>query len=911
MNNNVRGIKTCALFEQFNDQALRAVRAANEEAQALGCQKVSPRHILLGVTSLEHNGCAVALKRRGVNADNLLSADAASNGNSTSAKAQNNNPLAQMFQQKQTASSTFLPFDEDADRLLKLAGGMAKDDNVEKGRVTPRIIVLAMLEDGNNDAVALMRETCDGNDLDAVLADVRAAKGDLALAKGTEGKQGGLGMLNRKKKSVLDEMSTNLSLMAREERLDPVFGRAAELRRVMRILLRRRKNNPCLVGEPGVGKTAIAEALALTIERAAPDLPKRLIGKNVYSLNIGSLVADTRYRGDFEDRIKKLLDEVSNREDVILFIDELHLLMGAGSAGEEGGGMDMGNLLKPSLARGELCCIGATTIDEYRKHIEKDAALERRFQPVYVDEPDEQSCRDILDALTPRYEEFHAVSYTPGAIQAAVSLSQRYLPDRRLPDKAIDLMDEAGAMASCGELCGEVCLMKDGVEDVSKNSKSASGDNLVVDEEVIANVLSEWTGIPIERLDLSQRERLLQLESVLHESIVGQNAAVEAVSRAVRRRFAGIQGKRTRPVASFLFAGPTGVGKTELAKTVSNVVYGGGGDKSSDKKSLGNSRTAKAAETMIRIDMSEYMEPHTVSRLIGSPPGYIGYEEGGQLTENVRRSPHSLVLLDEVEKAHPDVLNILLAILDDGRVTDGKGRLVDFTNVVIVLTSNCGSREVQEALSWNGDGASDADRRAAAEAALRGALVERFRPEFLNRFDEIVNFDALTDDDLRAVSRLVTSGVARGCADDLGLKVDVSDGFYEVLGSLAKASPFGARPVRRAVSRLLEDALAVAVLDGFVDSQVDGDFGGEAGGGNGGSQVTVDATRASSRAVTVALTRGSDGKTKTVEVDVEGGLGGIEGVGVEAANGGDAPSSDEVPGARFRERQAQRTQPAM
>lgn len=629
------------------------------------------------------------------------------------------------------------------------------------------------------------------------------------------------------KNGSLSKYGRDLTALARQERLDPVLGRDKEIQRVVQILSRRTKNNPVLIGEPGVGKTAIAEGLAERI--AAGNVPKTLSDKTVFSLDISTLLAGAKYRGEFEERLQQVMEEVKKSGKIILFIDELHTLIGAGGAE---GAIDAANILKPALARGELQCVGATTIDEYRKHIEKDAALERRFQPVLVAEPSEEEAIAILEGLRDRYEAHHGVKITAAAIEAAVKLSMRYLPDRFLPDKAIDLMDEAAAMVNldgqtapqnvreleakleaavkeknaavgaqnfeeAAKWRDEEKRLKQELDEVheswQKESTTKAGE---VDTEQIARVLSNWSGVPVGELQKGEQERLLHLEKLLHERVIGQDEAVCEVARAVRRGRAGLKDPK-RPIGSFIFLGPTGVGKTELSKALANALFG-------------------SDDAMIRLDMSEYMEKHTVARLIGAPPGYIGHDEGGQLTEAVRRRPYSVVLLDEIEKAHPDVFNVLLQVLDDGRLTDSKGRTVDFRNTVIIMTSNLGSGGVQAAKLGFAAGADKAKAESDYEQAKTRAMdaVKRaFRPEFINRIDNILVFRSLQTAEIEQIAALLAADLQqRVAAQDIRLHIEPSA--IKLLAEAGFDAEYGARPLKRAVVRLLEDPLSESLLGG-------------------------------------------------------------------------------------------------
>ena len=630
---------------------------------------------------------------------------------------------------------------------------------------------------------------------------------------------------------ALKEFTRDLTAEARNGSLDPVIGRDSEIQRVIQILSRRTKNNPCLIGEPGVGKTAIAEGLARKI--AIGDVPDNLETKRILSLDLSGMVAGTKYRGEFEERIKKILEEVNRAGDVILFIDELHTIVGAGSAE---GAIDAANIIKPALGRGELQVVGATTLKEYRQYIEKDAALERRFQPVQVGEPSQEASLEILKGLRPKYEQHHNLQLTDEALEAAVSLSSRYISDRFLPDKAIDLMDEAASRVRMEEEQGSPELKnleekitalsqaketaiaqqnfeqaaeyrdlekkyRDQADQEREKRRQTRTEHRPVNADDIAAVVSGWTGIPVTRLTEDEGERLLRMEDILHQRVVGQDEAVHAVARAIRRGRVGLKDPK-RPIGSFLFLGPTGVGKTELCKSLAESMFGD-------------------ENAMIRIDMSEYMERHTVSRLVGSPPGYVGHEEGGQLTEKVRRKPYSVVLFDEIEKAHEDVWNMLLQILDDGRVTDSQGRTVDFKNTVIVMTSNIGAKSLTTASSRLGFSQEDSAGQDAeqkfqqAKEKVLGELRQTFRPEFLNRIDDIIVFRALTETDIQEVARRMLHTVSDRM-ESMGLHLDASD---DAVAELAKAGfdpKYGARPLRRCIQNQVEDAVAEQMLEGLL-----------------------------------------------------------------------------------------------
>jgi len=631
------------------------------------------------------------------------------------------------------------------------------------------------------------------------------------------------------KTPVIDQLGMDLTAAARANKLDPVIGREREIERVIQILSRRTKNNPALIGEPGVGKTAIVEGLAQRI--SAGDVPETLMGKRLLTLDIGSLVAGTKYRGEFEERLKKIIEEVKNSGNCVLFIDELHTLVGAGAAE---GAVDAANILKPSLARGELQTIGATTLDEYRKYIERDAALERRFQPVLVEEPSVEETIEILRGIKERYEAHHRLEISDEALKAAAELAARYVPDRFLPDKAIDLVDEASSRvrmqrastppslkdamrglesvqsekeaaiaAQQYELAAELrdreAKLRARIEKLESGWQSQQGtDKPVVSAEDIAHVVSMWTGIPVMRMAEEESQRLLQMEGALHERVIGQEEAIVVIAKAVRRARAGLKDPR-RPIGSFIFLGPTGVGKTELARALSEFMFG-------------------SEESLIRIDMSEFMERHSVARLVGAPPGYVGFDEGGQLTEAVRRKSYSVILLDEIEKAHPDVFNILLQILDDGRLTDAKGRRVDFRNTIVIMTSNVGAELIRRQGNLGFNTAKDAakseeDAYQKMKDKVLGEMKNLFKPEFLNRIDASVVFRSLQKDDIRRIIDLLLQRV-RGELTEQQIKIDVTDAAKDLLMEKGYDPAYGARPMRRAIQNLIEDPLAEALLEG-------------------------------------------------------------------------------------------------
>ena len=629
---------------------------------------------------------------------------------------------------------------------------------------------------------------------------------------------------DKKSTATLDQYSRDLTQMAREGRLDPVIGREEEIQRVIQILSRRTKNNPCLIGEPGVGKTAIAEGLAARIVEG--NVPETIKDKRLLTLDLSGMVAGSKYRGEFEERIKKVIAEVKNAGNVLLFLDEIHTIIGAGGAE---GAIDASNILKPSLARGEIQLIGATTLEEYRKHIEKDAALERRFQPVKVEEPTAEEAIQILRGLKGRYEEHHHVTITDEAVVAAVKLSKRYINDRFLPDKAIDLIDEASsktrldayvmpdeiktleaqieqltkdkeeaikseAYEQAGEIKKKQLKKKEQLEKMTKQwQDSINKNNLIVDEDEIASVVSTWTKIPVQRIAQAESERLMKLEETLHNRVIGQDEAVTAVAKAIRRGRVGLKDP-DRPIGSFLFLGPTGVGKTELSKALADAMFG-------------------TENSLIRVDMSEFMEKHTVSKLIGSPPGYVGYDEGGQLSEKVRRNPYSVILFDEVEKAHPDVFNVLLQVLDDGHITDSKGRKVSFKNTVLIMTSNAGAQRIVDPKNLGfATEKSETKDYEKMKSNVMEEVKRSFKPEFINRIDDIIVFHQLNNENMKEIVNLLASNLYKRCEDQLGIKLTITAALKEHLVSKYADNKMGARPLKRAIQSVVEDALAEEIL---------------------------------------------------------------------------------------------------
>ena len=792
------------MFERFTDRARRVVVLAQEEARLLNHNYIGTEHILLGLIHEGEGVAAKALESLGISLESVRG------------------QVEEIIGQGGNSPSGHIPFTPRAKKVLELS--LREALQLGHNYIGTEHILLGLIREGEGVAAQVLVK------LGADLARVREQVIQLLSAYGgvsgsSQGEKAGTGASGGSDSSsgshVLDQFGRNLTQLAREKALDPVIGRGRESERVMQILSRRTKNNPVLVGEPGVGKTAIVEGLAQSI--ASDEVPETLRDRQLYTLDLGALVAGSRYRGDFEERLKKVLKEIQSRGDIILFIDEIHTLVGAGAAE---GAIDAASILKPMLARGELQTIGATTLDEYRKHLEKDAALERRFQKVVVDEPTVAHTIEILKGLRDRYESHHRVTITDQALVAAANLADRYISDRHLPDKAIDLIDEAGSrlrmkrMATPpefkeleAELADVISRKKDAVEEqrfedagelrdkekqllsrreTLEGEAKAAGVDLFdeVDEEAIAEVLSLWTGIPVYKLTEEETKKLLRMEDEMHKRVVSQHDAISAVSQAIRRTRAGLKDPK-RPSGSFIFLGPSGVGKTELAKTLAEFLFG-------DEDSL------------ISLDMSEYMQKHTVSRLIGSPPGYVGYEEGGQLTERVRRKPFSVVLFDEIEKAHPDVFNTLLQILEEGRLTDSHGRTVDFRNTVLIMTSNLGTADLRKANL----GFTRADERVTYErmkAKVQEALKQHFRPEFLNRIDDVIVFHELTQGEVRRIVDLMIVRTADQLAGQ-GMGLELTDAAKDHLASTGYDPTLGARPLRRAIQRLVEDPLSERLL---------------------------------------------------------------------------------------------------
>jgi ATP-dependent Clp protease ATP-binding subunit ClpC len=787
------------MFERFTDRARRVVVLAQEEARMLNHNYIGTEHILLG---LIHEGEGVAAKAM------------ESLGISLEAVRQQ---VEEIIGQGQQAPSGHIPFTPRAKKVLELS--LREALQLGHNYIGTEHILLGLIREGEGVAAQVLVKL--GADLNRVRQQV------IQLLNGYQSKEpaGTAAEGTPSTSLVLDQFGRNLTQAARENKLDPVIGREKEIERLMQVLSRRTKNNPVLIGEPGVGKTAVVEGLAQAIVRG--EVPETLKDKQLYTLDLGSLVAGSRYRGDFEERLKKVLKEIRTRGDIIMFIDEIHTLVGAGAAE---GAIDAASILKPMLARGELQTIGATTLDEYRKHLEKDAALERRFQPVQVGEPSVAHTIEILKGLRDRYEAHHRVSITDSALVAAAGLADRYISDRFLPDKAIDLIDEAGSRMRIRRMTAPPDLREfdERIADVRRDKESAidaqdfekaaalrdkeknllndkaqrerewkAGDLDVVaevDDEQIAEVLANWTGIPVFKLTEEETARLLRMEDELHKRVVGQHDAIRAVSQAIRRTRAGLKDPK-RPGGSFIFAGPSGVGKTELSKALAEFLFG-------------------EDDALIQLDMSEFHDRYTVSRLVGAPPGYVGYDEGGQLTEKVRRKPFSVVLFDEVEKAHADVFNTLLQVLEDGRLTDGQGRVVDFKNTVLILTTNLGTRDVSKAVglgfSGNHDGQSNYERM---KQKVNDELKQHFRPEFLNRIDDIIVFHQLSEAEIVEIVDLMTARVDRQLRNrDMG--IELTSAAKALLAKKGYDPVLGARPLRRTIQREIEDALSENILFG-------------------------------------------------------------------------------------------------
>ncbi|HEY5583498.1 MAG TPA: ATP-dependent Clp protease ATP-binding subunit [Ruminiclostridium sp.] len=790
------------MYQRFTEKAERAIAFSQQSAVELGHNYVGTEHILLGLVKEGTGLASKVLQAQGITEEKILK------------------EIDELIGKGETAGESPVGFTPRTKRVLELA--FKESRRMGQGYIGTEHLLLGIMKEGESVAVRIMMDL--GVDPQKLLSELvkilnEEAPGSTGAPKNNS---------SNSNTPTLNQFGRDLTDLARDGKIDPVIGRDKEIERIIQILSRRTKNNPCLIGEPGVGKTAIAEGLAQKIVEG--NIPEILRDKRVVALDIASMVAGAKYRGEFEDRLKKAMEEIRKSTNVILFIDELHTIVGAGAAE---GAIDASNILKPSLARGEIQVIGATTLNEYRKHIEKDAALERRFQPITVGEPSKEEAVEILKGVRDKYEAHHRVKITDDALEAAVRLSDRYITDRFLPDKAIDLIDEAASRVRLKTFTAppDIKNMEERVEKLSKEKEDSirhqefekaakirddeqklkteldkirdewrqrnqtKTDTVTADE--IGDIVASWTGIPVKKLAEEESERLLKMEDTLHNRVIGQNEAVKAISRAIRRGRVGLKDPK-RPVGSFIFLGPTGVGKTELCKALSEAMFG-------DEKSL------------IRVDMSEFMEKHSVSRLVGSPPGYVGYDEGGQLTEKVRRKPYSVLLFDEIEKAHPDIFNILLQILEDGRLTDSHGRVVDFRNTIIIMTSNVGARTITEPKRLGFSAAKDENAKNYEEMKgnVMGELKKTFRPEFLNRIDDIIVFHPLTQDNIKEIVVLMLEVLVKRLKQN-EIEMEVSD---EVMAHLAKKGydpVFGARPLRRAIQSMLEDKLAEEMLEGKV-----------------------------------------------------------------------------------------------
>ncbi|WP_071516892.1 ATP-dependent Clp protease ATP-binding subunit [Geitlerinema sp. PCC 9228] len=794
------------MFERFSDKAIKVIMLAQEEARNLKQNFVGTEHLLLGLIGENSSLSSQVLQDMGANLSDAR----------------------REVEQTTGRGSGFVPAEIPFTPLVKRILERALEESSKLGHnyIGSEHIFLSLCQDEDSVAAKVLNKLgINMEDARKRLMD-RLGDEEIAVPAGGRGNNN-----NNAKTATLDEFGTNLTASAAEGNLDPVVGRDSEIERMVQILCRRTKNNPVLVGEPGVGKTAIAEGLAQRI--ANKDIPELLEGKQVYNLDMGSLVSGTRYRGEFEERLKNIIEEVKNAGNIILVIDEIHTIIGAGAIE---GAMDAANLLKPALARGELQCIGATTLDEYRKHIERDAALERRFQPIMVGEPSIEDTIEILIGLRSTYEEHHKLTISDEALVAATKLSDRYISDRYLPDKAIDLVDEAGSRVRLSNATSspQVRELKKQLADIVQKKESAVAEqdfetakqlreqeieinqqleqarqeegetpqnNPVVQEEDIAQIVASWTGIPVMKLTESESDRLLHLEDTLHERLIGQEEAVKAVSRSLRRARVGLKNPN-RPIASFIFSGPTGVGKTELTKALADQMFG-------------------SEESMVRLDMSEFMERHTVSKLIGSPPGFVGYEEGGQLTEAVRSNPYTVILMDEIEKAHPDVFNMLLQILEDGRLTDAKGRTVSFKNTLLIMTSNIGSKAIEKGGGGMGFELVE-DEGAAAYDRIKGRVNDEmkgyFRPEFLNRIDDVIVFRQLNKDEIKHIADILLQEISQRLYEEQEIHLEVTDALKDHLVEKGYDPTYGARPLRRTIMQLLEDNLAEAILSSQLEA---------------------------------------------------------------------------------------------
>ncbi|WP_432409711.1 ATP-dependent Clp protease ATP-binding subunit [Wukongibacter sp. M2B1] len=795
------------MFDKFTERAQKAIGLAQKEAKLLKHNYIGTEHILLGLLDEGQGIAAKALMNLGIKSDDLREKIVAVVGiGNEETNVQGITP--------RTKTVFELSFEE-ARRL-------------NHNYIGTEHLLLALVREGEGVAAKVLMNM--GVDINKVYGEVLRLLGDTS---GSQGPKMGKVEARSKKTPTLDKYGKDLTVMAKEKKLDPVIGREKEIERVIQVLSRRTKNNPCLIGEPGVGKTAIAEGLAQKILEG--NIPEILRDKRVITLALASMLAGAKYRGEFEERLTKALEELKEAGDVILFIDEMHTIIGAGGAE---GAIDASNILKPALARGEIQAIGATTLDEYKKHVEKDSALERRFQPIMVEEPTVEDTIEILKGLRDRYEAHHKVKITDEALKAAAELSHRYITDRFLPDKAVDLIDEAASKVrlmnatqpedlkdlesklekikkekeeavssqnyeEAARFRDEEKKILDELEDRKENWKANINQNATVGEEEIAGIVSTWTGIPVNKMAEEESERLLNMEKLLHERVIGQEEAVESVSRAIRRARVGLKDPK-RPIGSFIFLGPTGVGKTELTKALADAMFGD-------------------EDAMIRVDMSEYMEKHSVAKLVGSPPGYVGYDEGGQLTEKIRRKPYSVILFDEIEKAHPDVFNILLQMLDDGRLTDAKGRTVDFKNTVIVMTSNVGVNTIKKQKSLGFAGVDEDTKKNEYEKMKESVMDElrrQFRPEFLNRIDDIIVFHKLEKEHIGEIVDLMIGELTKRLGE-LNISINISDAAKEYLADQGYDAEYGARPLKRVITKMIEDKLSEEILMGKISKEDD------------------------------------------------------------------------------------------
>jgi len=788
------------MFKRYTEKAKRAIMIAQEEAINLNHEYIGTEHILIGLIKEEEGVASQVLRQLGVNIDKVV---------------EEVERLVGKGEYQQVGEIAFTPR---AKKILELASQEASQ--LKNNYIGTEHILLGLIKEGSGVAVRILADL--GINLDNVYSEIMK----VLMESGTQGFPSAPGKRTTKT-PALDEFGRDLNKLAREDKLDPVIGRSTEIQRVIQILSRRKKNNPCIIGEAGVGKTAIVEGLAQKITNN--DVPEILKEKKIICLDLALIVAGTKYRGEFEKRLKKIVKEVQESNDVILFIDEIHTLVGAGAAE---GAIDASNILKPALARGELQVIGATTADEYRKYIEKDAALERRFQPIYISEPSIEETVKILQGLRDKYEAHHKIKITDEALEAAAHLSARYVSGRFLPDKAIDLVDEAASRIKLQNTISppDIKEVEIGLNKIRKEKESTVKlqefekaarlrdkekkledelqkmkekwetrrmvNKVGVTEEDIAEIVSSWTGIPIFSIKEEEAQKLLRMEEELHKRIIGQDEAIISISKAIRRARAGMKSPK-RPIGSFIFLGPTGVGKTELARTLAEFLFG-------DENAL------------ISLDMSEYMEKFAVSRLVGAPPGYVGYEEGGQLTEKVRRKPYSVVLLDEIEKAHPDVFNILLQIFEDGRLTDSQGRVVDFKNTVIIMTSNVGATLIKKGATLGFRGTNEPEEISYKDIKSRvmGELNKTFRPEFLNRIDEVIVFKSLTKEEIKKIASLIINNEVKKLLEEQKIDLETAEEVKELLTKEGYDSNFGARPLRRTIERLIENPISEKLLAG-------------------------------------------------------------------------------------------------